>query len=607
MLTWISENAKWVIYTFIVFIVAGLLFMDMSQLQTDKMPPVGKVNGELLSNDLFSMRLQQLQMQNQGRNLTEEQNVQMRNELFRSFVQQHLIDQAVSENKLVASVYEMQRDLRDDPPPGVEQAPIFMTDSAFDKSKYEAWLNTPDIYDDPQMLEYEKNLKANKIPFKQLQLFVIAGYHPSTLEATWNAKNRETRANMWVAQAAAKDFPVAPASITDEQIQEHFKAHPDSFYVQRDLAKVDYVALPLAPSAQDEASTKEYAHMLLNQIREGADFAELARMNSEDPGSAEQGGSLGDYTARGQWVKAFEDVAFALDSGAISEPVRTPFGYHIIKSEGKQVADSLEKVKISHILLKVTASPETVDSLEAVLQDVKTKVDSKISLADAVASHQLSVSTSNWFGRGEEIAGLGFVPGLSSYAFFNPERPSDGEISSPVMQNKQAVVLAVKVDSLQAGTRNLNAARDAIVSTLQRKKSVEMAAKHLESTQAQWQAVSVIDSTTRQSVDKVTLDSASAAVEGYVPGLGYANALVYQTLHKQAVGSWGKVIPADQAAVAVKILNKVEPTPEQLAAVAQEELSSSWRFGAMSIFNEYLANMEAGAQVVNNLDLYYRD
>lgn len=607
MLTWISENAKWVIYTFIIFIVAGLLFMDMSQLKTDNMPPVGKVNGEALSNDLFSARLQQLQQQNQGRNLTDAQTVQMRTELFSSFVQQHLVEKAVQNAQLMASVYEMQRDLRDDPPQGVQQAPIFMTDSVFDKAKYEAWLNNASIYDDPQMLEYEQNLKNSKIPLKQLQLFVIAGYHPSSLEAEWSAKNRETRFDLWVAQAVSDSFPVPASAVTDAEVDAYFQANPDSFYVQRDLAQVDYVALPLAPSDRDEASTLEYANLLLNQLREGADFAEIARMNSEDPGSAEKGGSLGDFAGHGQWVKAFEDAAFALDSGAISAPVRTPYGYHLIKSEGKRGADTSAQVKISHILLKVNASPETVDSLELLLQAIKTDVDGGKSLQEAASAKKLPVTRSSWFGRGEEIAGLGFVPGLSSYAFFNPERPSEDDIASAVMQNKQAVVLAVKVDSLKSGTRNKAAAKSDIVKQLLRQKSVELAAQHLQANFGGVQALTVVDSTTRATLAKITVDSVSSAFEGFVPGLGYASSHVFKTLSSQKEGVWGGVIKGEQAAVAVKILRKTAPAASQVKAAASEELANSWRFGSMSVFNEYLANLESGAEIVNNLDLYYRD
>jgi parvulin-like peptidyl-prolyl isomerase len=80
--------------------------------------------------------------------------------------------------------------------------------------------------------------------------------------------------------------------------------------------------------------TKEQAEMLATELQEkaqsGADFEELARKNSDDPGSASSGGSLGRF-ARGQMVKEFSDAAFSLPVGGVSEVVESPFGFHVIQ------------------------------------------------------------------------------------------------------------------------------------------------------------------------------------------------------------------------------------------------------------------------------------
>jgi len=99
----------------------------------------------------------------------------------------------------------------------------------------------------------------------------------------------------------------------------------------------------------------------------------------------------------------------------------------------------------------------------------------------------------------------------------------------------------------------------------------------------------------------------STAIEGFVPGLGYGNAQVFKTLTSQKEGVWGGVVKGDVGAVVLKILRKTVPAEAQLAASAAEDQTNSWRFGAMSGFNEYLANLEASAEIVNNMDLYYRD
>ncbi len=88
-----------------------------------------------------------------------------------------------------------------------------------------------------------------------------------------------------------------------------------------------------APEA-DVNKAKEKIQGFLDQIKGGADFAEVAKQNSEDVGSAEQGGLL-DPFAKGEMVESFSETAFTTPVGQLSEPVRTEFGWHIIKVEGK--------------------------------------------------------------------------------------------------------------------------------------------------------------------------------------------------------------------------------------------------------------------------------
>ncbi len=86
------------------------------------------------------------------------------------------------------------------------------------------------------------------------------------------------------------------------------------------------------PSDSAKALARAKAEAILDSIRGGADFEEMAKRYSQDPGSAENGGDLG-WFRRGQMVREFEDAAFALPDGAVSDVVETEFGYHIIKVE----------------------------------------------------------------------------------------------------------------------------------------------------------------------------------------------------------------------------------------------------------------------------------
>lgn len=89
-------------------------------------------------------------------------------------------------------------------------------------------------------------------------------------------------------------------------------------------------AAPYIQRSKDEA--RELAAQVVKQARSGADFAELAQEHSDDRGSAANGGSLGTF-GRGQMVPEFSKAAFALDVGAVSEVVESPFGFHVILRE----------------------------------------------------------------------------------------------------------------------------------------------------------------------------------------------------------------------------------------------------------------------------------
>src|SRR5699024_5471286 len=115
-------------------------------------------------------------------------------------------------------------------------------------------------------------------------------------------------------------------SVTDEEINEYFEENKEKLG-QEEQVKASHILV------EDEKTAKD----LKKQLDDGADFAELAKEHSTDPGSAENGGELG-FFGKGKMVKEFEDVAFATKVGEISEPVKSEKGYHIIKVEEKKEA-----------------------------------------------------------------------------------------------------------------------------------------------------------------------------------------------------------------------------------------------------------------------------
>ncbi len=133
----------------------------------------------------------------------------------------------------------------------------------------------------------------------------------------------------------------AHLTVTEAQLQAYFeeqKAKNPEGYTQPEQRRVSHILIQAA-TPKDEAAAQKKAEDLLKRIQAGEDFGKLAKEYSQDPGSAPQGGDLG-WSERKVWVPPFADAAYSMKVGEIRGPVKTQFGYHILKLVGIQEAST---------------------------------------------------------------------------------------------------------------------------------------------------------------------------------------------------------------------------------------------------------------------------
>lgn len=151
-----------------------------------------------------------------------------------------------------------------------------------------------------------------------------------------------------------------PVQPTEKEMRAYFDLYKDQLPARP--ATISFRNVIVAPKASAEANeqVRAQADSIVRELRKGADFATAAKRFSQDPASREQGGDLG-WFRRGQMVKEFEAMAFALKPGVVSEPVESPFGFHIIQVQRIQPAE----VQARHILLMPEVSQADADSAAA--------------------------------------------------------------------------------------------------------------------------------------------------------------------------------------------------------------------------------------------------
>lgn len=224
-------------------------------------------------------------------------------------------------------------------------------------------------------------------------------------------------------------------TVTPAEVQAHYTQNLQQFQTPEQVRATHIL---LKTEGKDEAAVRKQAEDLAKQIKAGADIAELARKYSEDDASKANGGDL-DYFGRGQMVPEFEKAAFGMEPGQVSDPVKTQYGFHIIKTIDRKPAATRTLEEVRGQLTEQLQFQKAQQAIQAQAKAADDQIDDPSDLDRVAKQHGYVVQESGLFSREEPIPGLGAAPPVSQQAF----TLKDGEVSEALQSPRGPVFITV--------------------------------------------------------------------------------------------------------------------------------------------------------------------
>jgi len=320
-------------------------------------------------------------------------------------------------------------------------------------------------------------------------------------------EQREVRYALLPADKFAGD-----ARIDDAGVQAYYKAHEKEFmttesaHVQYDELRLEQVAAQqtvsdadlraayeknksryveperrrsqqiLITPGKDDAAARQLAEKVLAEAKAGKDFAQLAKQYSQDPGSADKGGELG-WTTRNDLEKPFADALFSMSPGEIRGPVKTRYGYHIIKLEevgpGKTKTFEEARPELEADLKRNRAG----DRFGEIQEQLQSKLQEPGASLDALAKeYGMQTGDLPVYLRGPGAGDLAGLPQIQDLVFGDGSL-SAGQIGGPVLAGEDRLIILKVLDRKPSQLKPLPEVRDTIVAALRKQQGTDAAVK----------------------------------------------------------------------------------------------------------------------------------
>ncbi len=472
MLQSMRSAAKYIWIVLIVAFVGGFLFLESSGL-SGRAPvtpntAVASVNGEDILYTTWQNSVNALEQQEQqrlGRGVTLDERRSLEDNAFNDLVNEVLLRQEYKRRGITVTDDEILEAARVAPPPQALQSPDLQTDGRFDIQKYQRLLSSSQARQSGMLAGLELYYRA-EIPKQKLFEQIASDVYVSDSRLWQEYKDRHDTATVSFVSLRTELLSDTTVNISDSEVSAFYEANKKTFE-RPARAVVSLLSIPRVVSQADSAAALARAERVRSEIENGAKFEDVAMRESADSLSGAQGGDLGNTTID-RYVPPFAAAVRSLKVGELSQPVKTSFGWHVIRVDARK-GDS---ASVHHILIPVNQSDSSATLTDRRADSLAiTAGSSEDPKKFDEAARELGITPTSAVVIDKEPLTFGgrSIPSVSAWSFSGP---TVGE-TSDLFDSPDAYYLA-RLDSLFPGGLQPQAeVKSEIVRRLTREKRVE--------------------------------------------------------------------------------------------------------------------------------------
>lgn len=594
------HHLRWVLLAVIAAFILGFVFIDTGLGgggfggDSAEVPFAARVNGETISYNDYNRALKNVEdmyRQQFGGQFTPEmaQQLNLPSQVIDMLVDQRLLVQEADRLHLTASPEEVRKRLL--------EIPTFSENGKFiGMELYNTYVTGRLGYANAAEFEADisREIALQKMESAMQSSVVVS---PKAVDAEYRRANESAKVRYVLLPAPAPET----ITVTPAEVEAYYKANQGDYshgeqrkvsYILADYAKIRtevqpteaelrkayearknefkrpaaahvlHILVKSEPGAtpQADAAARAKAEGLVAQLRAGADFASLARANSEDPSSSGNGGDMS-WVSMGQTVEPFERAIFSIPLNQISDPIRTQeYGYHIVKVVERR-DESVQPFEEARPMLAASAANDMArDIARAEINRVNAAIKSnKPASPDAfaaLATGRLTSNDSGWFGRGEAIGGLGNNQPLSQWIF----AAKPGDITEQPVGTSQGIAIVFVAETRGAGASTLAEVKARVEQDAKLEKAREAARAQLATMMAGAPNVDAIAAKGTAAPQEVTVNH-----QGNVPGLQGDSAAFVDAALKAGIGQLQGPVVVGNGAVAFQVVEQKKVTSDELA------------------------------------------